>query len=80
MLSATSLYPATPEQTVVSRERAAAHWGQALTLEEFLEREAMGNNEEYGREGKLIIWYIYRLNSNICQVLTCMLKGTGSER
>lgn len=56
MLSATSLYIATPEQTIVSRERAATQWGWALTLDEFLEREIIASNEQYGRDGKLMTW------------------------
>ena len=56
MLSNVSLYVATSEQIIASRKRTAAAWGRGLTLEEYLDRDLVGESEEFGRDGKLITW------------------------
>ncbi|KAF9449934.1 hypothetical protein P691DRAFT_702200, partial [Macrolepiota fuliginosa MF-IS2] len=58
MLSEISLYVATPEQTIVSRKRTAVEWGRGLTLDEYLDRDAVGEGEEFARDGKLITWVL----------------------
>lgn len=56
MLSEVSLYVATSEQAIASRKRTAAAWGRGLTLEEYLDRDLVGEGEEFGKDGKLITW------------------------
>lgn len=56
MLSEVSLYVATSEQVIASRKRTAAAWGRGLTLEEYLDRDLVGEGEEFGKDGKLITW------------------------
>lgn len=58
MLSEISLYVATAEQTIASRKRTYAEWGRGLTLEEYLDREVVGEGEEFARDGKLITWCV----------------------
>ncbi len=56
MLSEVSLYVATREQTIASRKRTVVEWGRGLTLDEYLDRDDVGEAEEFGRDGKLITW------------------------
>ncbi|KXN89384.1 hypothetical protein AN958_05760 [Leucoagaricus sp. SymC.cos] len=58
LLSEISLYPATREQTIASWKRTAVEWGTGLTLEEYIDRELVGEKEEFARGGKQITWVL----------------------
>lgn len=59
MLSSLSLFVATLEQVFESRKRTSVEWGKGLTLEEYLDRDVVGEGEEFGKDGKLVTWYVY---------------------
>ncbi|KAJ3571145.1 hypothetical protein NP233_g3947 [Leucocoprinus birnbaumii] len=58
LLSELTLYPATREQTIASWKRTAVEWGTGLTLEEYIDREFVGEKEEFARDGKQITWVL----------------------
>jgi len=57
-LSDLSLYIATREQTIVSWKHTAVEWGIGLTLEEYIDREWIGEQKEFARDGKHITWRV----------------------
>lgn len=56
MFSKVSLYAATAEQIIASRKRTFVEWGRGLTVDEYLDRDAVGEGEDFGRDGKLMTW------------------------
>ncbi|KAF9449933.1 hypothetical protein P691DRAFT_811379 [Macrolepiota fuliginosa MF-IS2] len=74
MLSEVSLYVATPEQTIIVRKRNAAQWGMGLTVDEFLDREAKGDEEEFARDGKLITWVLAPRNDSTTLDFFCSCR------
>jgi hypothetical protein len=61
-LSEVSLYAATREQTIVSWKRTAVEWGTGLTLEEYIDRELVGEKQEFARDGKNVTWCVRLLD------------------
>ena len=57
-LSDLSLYVATREQTVASWKHTAAEWATGLTLDDYIDREWIGEKKEFARDGKLITWQV----------------------
>ncbi|KAJ6519220.1 hypothetical protein C8R45DRAFT_950606 [Mycena sanguinolenta] len=53
-----SLFPATPEQITVARRRTLLEWGRGLTLEEHLARDAIQDQFDGSRDGRLITWVL----------------------
>lgn len=70
MLSKVSLYAATTEQIIASRKRTFVEWGRGLTMDEYLDRDAVGEGEEFGRDEKLMTWYMLSKRGNLKKVLT----------
>jgi len=58
-LSDLSLYVATREQTMASWKHTAVDWGTGLTLEEYIDRERIGEKKEFARDGKHITWQVW---------------------
>ena len=56
-LSDLSLFPATREQAVESRKRTFVQWGTGRTLEEYLRRDELMEEEECALGGNYITWY-----------------------
>lgn len=52
------MYAATREQTIASWKRTAVEWGTGLTLEEYIDREFVGEKGEFARDGKQITWVL----------------------
>ncbi|KAH7927867.1 hypothetical protein BV22DRAFT_1060155 [Leucogyrophana mollusca] len=53
-----SLFPATPEQLIISRKRAWPMWGGGLTEEQYLQRDDVMDVMEHAADGKLITWVL----------------------
>jgi hypothetical protein len=58
MFSSLTIVPATPEQAIVSRKRTYVEWGKGLTQDEYLERDAIGETMEFGKDDRLMTWYV----------------------
>ncbi|XP_006462097.1 hypothetical protein AGABI2DRAFT_206303 [Agaricus bisporus var. bisporus H97] len=43
---------------IASRKRTFVEWGRGLTMDEYLDRDAVGEGEEFGRDEKLMTWYM----------------------
>lgn len=56
LLSSLSLFAATEEQTIESRRRTHAEFGNGMTMEEYLERDAINDQHEIARDGNLTTW------------------------
>ncbi|KAI6153290.1 hypothetical protein BKA82DRAFT_1002464 [Pisolithus tinctorius] len=57
-LSSLSLFPATPEQVLISRRRTWPQWGGKLTEEQYLERDRQMDAMEHASHSKLITWVL----------------------
>lgn len=57
-LASLSIFPATPEQIVVSRKRSFAQWARGLTEEQYLQRDAFLDELEHAANGKLTTWLV----------------------
>ncbi|KAI0746877.1 hypothetical protein C8Q80DRAFT_1321816 [Daedaleopsis nitida] len=53
-----TLFPATPEQTIESRKRTFVQWARGQSLEEYLHKDAIQENDEHAANGKLITWVL----------------------
>jgi len=51
-----SLFPATPDQVFASRKHSWAEWAKGLSIEEYLQRDALLEVLEHAADGKLITW------------------------
>lgn len=58
-LSSLSLFVATPEQVVESRRRTFESFGNGMTVEEYLQRDALSDEQEHAHHGKLLTWRVY---------------------
>ena len=54
-----SLFSATPEQVIESRKRTAVQWARGQSLEEYLRRDEIMDQDEHAANGKLITWCAY---------------------
>jgi hypothetical protein len=55
-LAVLSLFPATPEQVLQTRNRTFVEWGRGRTLEGYLERDHILDDLEHATDGKMITW------------------------
>ncbi|KAI0944814.1 hypothetical protein AcW1_001660 [Taiwanofungus camphoratus] len=53
-----SLYLATAEQGLESRQRTAAVWGKNLNADQYVYRDAVMDAQEHAADGKLITWVL----------------------
>jgi len=53
-----SLFPATPDQVFASRKHSWAEWAKGLSIEEYLQRDALLEVLEHAADGKLITWIL----------------------
>ena len=57
ILATLTLSKATPEQTLESRKRTNAHWHKSLLdIDLYLERDAIFDDFEHAKDGKLTTW------------------------
>ncbi len=57
LLSALSIYPATPAQVIESGRGSSEAWARGLTEEQYVLRDALGDKDKYARDGRLVTWY-----------------------
>ncbi|TFK39381.1 hypothetical protein BDQ12DRAFT_704932 [Crucibulum laeve] len=74
-LDSLSLFPATPEQTIKARLQAAEEWGNEMSAEEFLERDAFIAQCEVATNGRMRQWILAPRNAPetldfLCSCLT----------
>jgi hypothetical protein len=55
-MDALSIFPATTEQILESRQRTWPEWGRGMTLEDYVAREEMLDTQPHATDGKMIIW------------------------
>lgn len=65
LLSSLSLFPATLEQKLETRQRSYPHWGRGLTQEQYLARDAQLDPQEHAADGKLTTWSVILLFRSI---------------
>ena len=51
-----SLFPATYEQIIESRKRTAVQWSGNMTLEQYLQRDAILDKQEHAADGRFVTW------------------------
>lgn len=57
-LASLSIFVASAEQALESRLRSFEHFGKGMTLQEYLERDALTDQQENSRNGRLITWHV----------------------
>lgn len=55
-LAALTLSKATLEQTLESRRRSHVQWHRSLDVDQYLERDAILDDFEHAKDGKLATW------------------------
>ena len=55
-LASLSLFVATPEQLIESRQRTFLQWGSGMTLEQYLERDASLEKHEHAQHEGVVTW------------------------
>ncbi|KAF8630760.1 hypothetical protein AX17_005355 [Amanita inopinata Kibby_2008] len=63
-LSELSIYPATPEQIKESRRRTSKEWGKGMSEEEYVRRDAMADDDDHARDGRLVTWVLAPRNES----------------
>ncbi|KAI6032039.1 hypothetical protein BKA83DRAFT_4209212 [Pisolithus microcarpus] len=57
-LSSLTLFPATPEQVLLSRKRTWPQWGGKLTEEQYIEKARLMDAMEHATDSRLITWVL----------------------
>lgn len=70
-LASLTLFPATPEQTLVSRNRTHVQWSRGRPLDEYLERDRVLDHHEHASDGKLITWVLAPRDDPTTQNFKC---------
>jgi hypothetical protein len=58
-LATLTISKATPEQTLGSRKRTYVHWHKGLDIDRYLQRDAILDNFEHAKDGKLTTWQAF---------------------
>lgn len=53
-----SLFVATPEQTQETRKRTHGSWSRGLSVEAYVKRDNVMDNDEHAADGKLVTWCV----------------------
>jgi hypothetical protein len=55
-LASLSIFPATQDQVLASRKHSSVQWAKGISVEEYLQRDALLEVLEHAADGKLVTW------------------------